>query len=52
MRRLFFNPIEAALATVAAKRYDDEDVNIRVTIDRKTGDYEAYRCWTVVKDDG
>ncbi len=46
-----FQSIEAALATVAAKRYGDEDVNIRVTIDRKTGDYEAYRCWTVVLDD-
>ena len=21
------------------------------SIDRKTGDYEAYRCWTVVSDD-
>ena len=29
----------------------DEDVNIRVAIDRKTGDYEAYRCWTVVTDE-
>src|SRR5438128_1474876 len=46
-----FQSIEAALATVAAKRYGEEDVHIRVAIDRKTGDYEAYRCWTVVKDE-
>jgi len=45
-----FQSIEAALATVAARRYEDEDVHIRVAIDRKSGDYEAYRCWTVVKD--
>ncbi len=45
-----FQSIESALATVAARRYGDEDVHIRVAIDRKTGDYEAYRCWTVVKD--
>jgi transcription termination/antitermination protein NusA len=46
-----FRAVEAALATVAAKRYDGDDVYIRVAIDRKTGDYEAYRCWTVVKDE-
>lgn len=45
-----FQSIEAALATVAARRYGEEDVHIRVAIDRKSGDYEAYRCWTVVKD--
>lgn len=46
-----FQSIEAALATVAARRYGDEDVHIRVAIDRRSGDYEAYRCWTVVTDD-
>jgi transcription termination/antitermination protein NusA len=46
-----FQSIEAALATVATRRYGDEDVHIRVAIDRKSGDYEAYRCWTVVKDE-
>lgn len=46
-----FQSIEAALATVATKRYGEEDVNVRVSIDRKSGEYEAYRCWTVVKDE-
>ncbi|MBS0351483.1 MAG: transcription termination/antitermination protein NusA, partial [Proteobacteria bacterium] len=46
-----FQSIEAALATVAARRYEGEDVHIRVAIDRRSGDYEAYRCWTVVKDE-
>jgi N utilization substance protein A len=36
-----FQSIEAALATVAARRYEDEDVHIRVAIDRRSGDYEA-----------
>jgi transcription termination/antitermination protein NusA len=45
-----FQSIESALATVAARRYGDEDVHVRVAIDRKTGDYEAYRCWTVVEN--
>jgi N utilization substance protein A len=47
-----FEAIESALAQVAARRYDDEEeVLIRVAIDRKTGDYETFRCWAVVADD-
>lgn len=49
-KEVIFEAIEAALATVTAKRYL-EDVNIRVAIDRKTGDYESFRYWTVVEDD-
>ncbi|MCB1827894.1 MAG: transcription termination/antitermination protein NusA, partial [Coxiellaceae bacterium] len=47
---VIFEAMEAALAAVAAKRYE-EDVLTRVTIDRKTADYETFRCWTVVPDD-
>lgn len=47
---VIFEAIEAALATVAAKRYPEE-VSIRVAIDHKTGDYETFRQWTVVADD-
>lgn len=41
--------IESALATVTAKRYDEE-VTIRVAIDENTGEYETFRYWTVVPD--
>lgn len=44
-----FEAIEAALAAVTAKRYPEE-VNIRVAIDPKTGDYESFRYWVVVED--
>lgn len=47
---IIFEAIESALATVAAKRYKEEDVLIRVTIDHKTGDYDTFRCWTVVEE--
>lgn len=47
---IIFQAVEAALAAVAAKRYDEE-VSLRVEIDRKTGDYETFRCWTVIADD-
>lgn len=48
-KEVIFEAIEAALAAVTAKRYS-EDVSIRVSIDRKTGDYETFRCWTVISD--
>ena len=49
-RDVIFEAIEAALATVAAKRYKEADVLMRVSIDHKTGDYQTFRCWTVVED--
>jgi len=45
-----FQAVEAALATAAKKRYS-EDIDVRVEIDRKTGDYTTYRRWKIVPDD-
>ena len=40
--------LELALATATRKRYgEDDQVDIRVAIDRKTGDYDSFRRWTV-----
>jgi N utilization substance protein A len=47
---VIFHAIESSLAAVTAKRYPEE-VDIRVTIDRKTGDYETFRRWSVIGDD-
>jgi len=47
---VIFEAIELALATATKKRYD-EDSDIQVNIDRKTGDYETFRRWDVVDDD-
>lgn len=52
-KEIIFQAIEGALATLAMKRYQHEhnlEVDIRVAIDRKTGDYEVFRRWTVVGD--
>lgn len=46
-----FGAIEAALAHATKKRYLDEDVDIRVEIDRKTGEYQAFRRWEVLPDE-
>jgi N utilization substance protein A len=47
---VIFEAIELALATAARKRYDEE-ADIRVAIDRKTGEYETFRRWLVVDND-
>ena len=43
--------LEAALATAAKKRYVDQDVLTRVSINPKDGSYETFRRWEVVADD-
>ena len=48
---VIFEAIEAALASAAKKRYPEEDVLVRVSIDPKTGNYETFRRWDVVADD-
>ena len=50
-REVIFDAIEAALASAAKKRYADQDVLARVTIDHKDGSYVTYRRWEVVADD-
>ncbi|MEW6679290.1 MAG: transcription termination factor NusA [Pseudomonadota bacterium] len=46
-----FGAIESALAHATKKRYVDEDADIRVEIDRKTGEYKAFRRWEVLPDE-
>jgi transcription termination/antitermination protein NusA len=46
---VIFEALELALATATKKRFDVE-VELRVEINRHTGNYDTYRCWTVVED--
>lgn len=50
-KEVIFEAIELALATAAKKRYEDEEPDIYVVIDRKTGDYETFRRWLVVSNE-
>ena len=50
-REVIFDAIEAALASAAKKRYPEQDVLARVSIDHKDGSYETFRRWEVVADD-
>jgi transcription termination/antitermination protein NusA len=49
-REVIFQAIELALASAAKKRFEEES-DITVTINRKTGDYVTERRWQVVADD-
>ncbi len=49
-KEMIFQALEQALATATKKRYD-EDADIVVNIDRKTGDYTTVRRWQVMPDD-
>ena len=47
---IIFEALELALATATKKRYDEE-AELRVAIDRLSGEYETFRYWDVVADD-
>ena len=49
-KEVIFGAIEAALASAAKKRYEDER-DVRVAIDRRTGDYATFRRWEVLDDE-
>ncbi len=48
-KEIIFEAIEAALASATRKKNGGE-IEVRVAIDRKTGDYETFRRWLVVDD--
>lgn len=47
---IIFEAIEAALAMATKKRYTN-DIDVRVCIDRDSGDYDTFRRWEIVEDD-
>ncbi len=48
-RDVVFGALESALASATKKRFKDE-VDVRVTVDRESGEHEAFRRWQVVPD--
>lgn len=45
-KEVIFIALELALASATKKRFK-EDVDVRVAIDRATGEHQSFRCWTV-----
>ncbi|MEM9171343.1 MAG: transcription termination factor NusA [Pseudomonadota bacterium] len=50
-REIIFEAMEAALASATRKRYGGKDVDVRVSIDRESGEYDTFRRWKVFADD-
>lgn len=48
-REVIFQAIEAALET-ATKKKANEEIDVKVEINRKTGDYSTFRRWLVIDD--
>jgi N utilization substance protein A len=49
-KQIIFEAIEAALASATRRRHGD-DIDVRVAIDRETGDYDTFRRWLVFDDE-
>ncbi len=49
-KEVIFEALEAALASATRKKHGEE-WDVRVAIDRKSGDYETFRRWKVFADD-
>ena len=49
-KEIIFEAIEAALATATRKK-NGKDIDVRVDINRDTGDYDTYRRWLVIDND-
>jgi N utilization substance protein A len=49
-KEVIFEAIEAALASATRKKHGG-DIEVRVEIDRKTGDYKTFRRWLVMDDE-
>jgi N utilization substance protein A len=48
---IVFSALEMALASATKKRFISEEADVRVDIDRATGEHAAFRRWQVVEDD-
>ncbi|WP_294911540.1 transcription termination factor NusA [Tatumella sp. UBA2305] len=48
-REKIFEALESALATATKKKYEQE-IDVRVCIDRKSGDFDTFRRWLVVDE--
>lgn len=50
-REVIFQALEQALVAATKKNYNTDEVDLRVAINRKTGEYDTFRRWTVVADE-
>ncbi|TGD47574.1 transcription termination/antitermination protein NusA, partial [Salmonella enterica subsp. enterica serovar Poona] len=48
-REKIFDALDSALATATKKKYEQE-IDVRVEIDRKSGDFDTFRRWLIVEE--
>ena len=49
-RDVIFTALELALASATKKKHE-ADTDIRVEIDKESGEYKSFRAWTIVEDE-
>ena len=49
-RDIVFQALEMALASATKKKYSD-DMEVRVEVDRETGDFQGFRRWLIVPEE-
>ena len=49
-KEIVFGALESALASATKKRFSEE-ADVRVSIDRETGDFQSFRRWQVMDDE-
>ncbi|MDE2624981.1 MAG: transcription termination/antitermination protein NusA [Betaproteobacteria bacterium] len=47
---IVFVALELALASATRKKHGEDDIDVRVQIDRETGDFTSFQVWRVVND--
>jgi transcription termination/antitermination protein NusA len=50
-KEIVFGALESALASATKKRFAEEEADVRVSIDRQSGEYESFRRWEVMDDE-
>jgi N utilization substance protein A len=50
-KEIVFGALESALASATKRLFEEEDVDVRVAVNRETGEYDAFRRWQVVPDE-
>jgi len=50
-KEIVFGALESALSSATKKRFSNEEADVRVNIDRQTGEYESFRRWQVMDDE-
>lgn len=49
-KEIVFSALEQALASATKKKFNQDDIDVRIEIDRHSGETRSFRCWQLVED--